>query len=244
MTTKKLPQLCKGINCSAIATRKGYCTRHYTRVRRYGDAEYCKKPQSVTPQSICSIEGCDGVAVGRTYCNKHLLRFYAYGDPLSFGRGYGYGDTVEERFWSRVDKSEGLGRDGDCWEWVGSHAKAYGRIMIDGKSWGTHRYSFFLANGYDATQYVLHSCDNPKCVNPEHLRDGSPKENTQDAVQRGRMQKGESRPFSKLTEQDVRYIRQRWDGKRGLQTKLSQEFNVTRTTIRLIIRGDAWKHVT
>lgn len=81
--------------------------------------------------------------------------------------------SSEDRFWSKVD------RDGDCWEWTASTTSAgYGQIMVDGRMWLAHRYSWTLAGRDFADGLVLdHLCGNRRCVNPAHLQQVTNREN-------------------------------------------------------------------
>jgi hypothetical protein len=101
--------------------------------------------------------------------------------------------STEERFWSKVEKTE------KCWNWTGSTARGYGQFRNELlKMEKAHRYSYRLHKGEIPTDlFVLHSCDNPKCCNPEHLRLGTLKENSLDAVARGRISRlyGVSNPM-------------------------------------------------
>lgn len=86
------------------------------------------------------------------------------------------------KFWNQVDKS------GECWLWTGCRDdQGYGRTWADGKSTNTHRLAYRLAHGeIPESAYVLHSCDNPPCVNPAHLRIGTQLDNMRDRSERGR----------------------------------------------------------
>lgn len=89
--------------------------------------------------------------------------------------------TLEERFWAKVQKGEG------CWEWQAAKTNGYGRINVEGRAIPAHRLAYELTNGpIPQGLFVLHSCDNPGCVNPEHLRAGTALDNMLDRSARGR----------------------------------------------------------
>jgi hypothetical protein len=97
--------------------------------------------------------------------------------------------TLEKRFWEKVIKTDNIE---DCWEWNGaSRSKfGYGSISFNGKLIDSHRLSWMIFNNnYDiiSKDYVCHKCDNPKCVNPNHLFLGNAKINAQDAYDKGRI---------------------------------------------------------
>lgn len=90
-----------------------------------------------------------------------------------------------ERFWSRV----AIGSADECWPWQrGVNQSGYGQISIEGKQLGAHRVSYELHYGPIPTGlHILHTCDNPACVNPAHLCTGTHGDNVQDAIVKGRM---------------------------------------------------------
>lgn len=90
-------------------------------------------------------------------------------------------------FWETLNKMPN-----GCWEWPGRrYPKGYGKIERDGKDVRAHRYAYVLAKGpIPAGAMILHSCDNPPCCNPDHLRPGTAKENREDAISRGRISGG------------------------------------------------------
>jgi hypothetical protein len=93
------------------------------------------------------------------------------------------GPSWEERFWKRVV----IGSPNECWLWTGSTTGAYGSMIIRGKHWFAHRVSWMTANGpIPEGALILHSCDVPLCVNPNHLRAGDNAMNMKDAVEHGR----------------------------------------------------------
>ena len=123
--------------------------------------------------------------------------------------------TIEERFWSKVNKQGGIPSHrpelGNCWEWTaGRFDVGYGAFANGGQNEGAHRFSFRLKNGkIKKGMYVLHKCDNMICVRPSHLFQGTDKDNADDREAKGHTNKpkGELHPMAKLTEKQVLKIR-------------------------------------
>lgn len=114
---------------------------------------------------------------------------------------------------------------------------------MDGKVRSIHREVFFAYNGYFPEQ-VLHSCDNPPCYNPRHLRGGTHAENMADMREKGRAHRpsGERNHFSVLTVSEVQLIRRlSGDGKQNRE--LAARFGVSAHTIGSIVGRRTWKHV-
>ena len=88
-------------------------------------------------------------------------------------------------FWGRVDVSRS---DTGCWEFGNPKSKnTYHRITFGGKQYMSHRLSYEIANGkIPDGMFICHTCDNPRCVNPDHLYAGTHKDNARDCVERGR----------------------------------------------------------
>lgn len=91
-------------------------------------------------------------------------------------------DNHEDRFWARVKKGDG------CWEWTGSTGRrGYGTFMVHGERTRSHRYSWALHFGaIPDGLWVLHRCDNPPCVRPDHLWLGTVLDNNVDSRIKGR----------------------------------------------------------
>jgi len=147
-----------------------------------------------------------------------------------------------KRFWSKVI-IKGLD---DCWEWKNcKNQKGYGSFYFDKKLRYAHRVSYFLSHGqFDESLFVLHHCDNPSCVNPNHLFLGTIKENSDDMILKGRdiHPKGSDHPSSKLIENDILKIVELINENYNY-ADIANVFNVGSTTINNIAQGFTWKHV-
>lgn len=182
----------------------------------------------------CSVDGCLKTAHCKGHCSMHYTRLVRYGD-VHFARSVGGSkQTVVQRFWSKVALTAD---DSRCWEWQGViNNKGYGITTENQKRWYAHRYAWMLENGRNPVLNILHSCDNPRCVNVRHLREGTQQENMMEAARKGRCQGQSSLP---LTVHDVPYIRQ--SIRQGKTTRaLGTEFQVSYSTIQDINNGIHW----
>jgi len=131
-----------------------------------------------------------------------------------------------------------------CWIWTSARTPTgYGSIWV-GSNARAHRVSWELHRGpIPVGLHVLHRCDVPLCVRPEHLFLGTHNENMADMVAKGRyvVMRGATNGMAKLTADDVRAIRRRWPGETYLA--LGRAFGVTKATVGSIIRGRTWTHV-
>lgn len=146
------------------------------------------------------------------------------------------------RFWSRVAVA---GVD-DCWPWTGRiDEHGYGYVKLRGLMWRAHRVAFLLA-GLVLTEdqpLVLHRCvASPGCCNPLHLRAGTDADNSRDRGDQGRTARlsGYRNGQAKLTAEDVAEIRRRYTGRRGEQSALAREFEISRTVITRIVHNQIW----
>lgn len=154
-----------------------------------------------------------------------------------------------ERFWSKVDRN---GPNG-CWIWKSANNGAgYGKFYV--KDSGkvpyiyAHRLSWELANGpIQNGLWVLHKCDNPSCINPEHLFLGTQTDNMQDAAHKGRIKQrawplGEGNHNAKLKESDVKEIKIMIQNKVALNV-IAKKFGVSTQAIFMIKAGISWAWV-
>ncbi len=140
----------------------------------------------------------------------------------------------------------------DCIEWEGTRQRqGYGIISGQGVINGqlAHRVAYCEAHGltiYDiAGQVVRHKCDNPPCVNPNHLELGTRTDNARDRDSRGRTPKGEAHCRAKLTKLQVQDIRSRYVPRCKVNGShaLAKEYGLSQSTISEIITRKIWKHL-
>jgi hypothetical protein len=166
------------------------------------------------------------------------------------------GESVRRRFWKYVQKSP------VCWTWVGTRRPdGYGVIGLGAKELGlirAHVLSWILHGGVKPGRgrFVCHRCDNPPCVNPEHLFEGTSKDNYRDMRSKGRHSDpprqfgddnyrrkfppfGEKNPAAKLTWSKVTRLRELFaEGWRV--PDLSRKFGVSRGAVHKIVKGQSW----
>lgn len=154
-----------------------------------------------------------------------------------------FSDTIEERFWKQVVI---VPYDNGCWLWSGhTNQKGYGQIGRGAAGAGeikAHALSWIIHYGrIPEGKCVLHRCDNPPCVNPNHLWIGTRLDNNRDSVSKGRNQRGEKHRFSKFTNQDINDIRSLWPQMN--QADLARRYNVNWSAIWKIVHKKTWKHI-
>lgn len=193
-------------------------------------------------KKLCSIKDCPLFSQARGWCRVHYRRWQKHGNPLTV---LSRKQDAEQRFWSKVNKTPGLGKDGDCWEWKTIvKGELYGKFYVDGRSQYAHRYAFFLTHGHYPEPVGRHTCDNPPCCNPSHIIEGTQGDNVRDAVARNRQYHalGEDVAYSKLTNMNV--IQMRTQRERGDSLRsLSQQFSVSQSLVSTVCSRKKWKHV-
>lgn len=147
----------------------------------------------------------------------------------------------EQRFLRFVDKAPC-----GCWLWTGAKdAKGYGFFSVKHRPKRAHRLSYSHFNGViGPDEVVRHKCDTPSCVNPDHLETGTPTENMQDAIERGRFKfraapPGEEHHKARLTNDAVRDIR---TGRLSTR-KFAKLYGVSQYVVWAVTAGRAWRHV-
>lgn len=241
---------CSVDGCNKPKKSRSWCGKHYMRWLTHGDP-LTENRTPPDPGRGCYIQGCGGKHKARGMCEKHYCRWKTHGDPLKIvNRSAMPVPDEEERFWSKV-----IVNDSDqCWEWVGTKDKdGYGLFTLSRKnqkakksrSYRSHRYSLEIQLGRDIVSgmIVCHYCDNPSCVNPSHLYEGTPQSNMTDAVSRNRLHKGERVGLSrrKLTEAQVIEMREKRSAGFSLQD-LADRYGVGLSTVGRIVSGSGWTH--
>lgn len=152
-------------------------------------------------------------------------------------------ERFRKRFQSRIAKQAN-----GCWLWTGS-VQRYGKLLFEWegvKIQQAHRAAWFLAHGKLPKLNVLHSCDNPPCVNPDHLFEGTQADNMDDAKSKGRMrgQKGEKNRHAKLTAEQVLEVRAAAISfKRGDFTATAKRLGISLNSLRDILQRKHWVHI-
>lgn len=154
-----------------------------------------------------------------------------------------HGDLLE-----RLERESMPEPNSGCWLWLGCLLRGYGVMSVNNKQQKAHRVSYELNKGkIPRGLFVCHRCDNPCCVNPDHLFLGTSAENTADKVAKGRQangprlgrtQTGSHNANAQLTETQVAAIR----AATGIfQKELAKQYGVSQSHISLIKRGGAWQ---
>jgi len=159
------------------------------------------------------------------------------------------------RFWTFVEKTA------TCWNWTGNRDKGYGKFWWSGRSITASRFAYERFIGaIPAGMGVLHRCDNPACVRPDHLFVGTTADNTRDAIEKGRFDRfhlkharkaqGSENNRTKLTEAQVREIRAQYRKGRAPYAEatslrgLARAYGVTKYTIFSVLHGLTWRHLS
>ena len=129
-----------------------------------------------------------------------------------------------------------------CHVWQrATNSFGHGALVFDGVQWLAHRLAWTLANGpIPKGKYVLHRCDNPPCINLEHLWLGDNRDNVADMVAKKRHARGQWNGGAKLTNDQVQQIRKLLDEGVLTQIEIAEKFGITQTTVSNIKRGISW----
>ena len=165
--------------------------------------------------------------------------------------------TLENRFWAKVNKNGSIplhcSELGNCWVWTAAKSNGYGVFGRGRKEEGqtvAHRMSWELHYGPIPLSFnVLHKCDNPSCIRPDHLFIGTQKDNLKDCAQKKRTasqkypELRQGKGNVKLSEKDVKTIRESYKSGGFTVVGLGKTFGVYHSQICRIINRKSWKWV-
>jgi hypothetical protein len=157
-------------------------------------------------------------------------------------KNHRYMDPIDQRFRKFFTK----GKPNECWIWNGSKngEKTYGLFIHNGKRYLAHRLALKLSLGRNLKKpMALHTCNNPICVNPNHLYEGTAKDNIDDCVRAGRWNGFGSKHRQKLTWEIAKWIRANYQKRvpgRSI-TDIAKKFGVYTNAVQNIIHNKAWK---
>ena len=152
--------------------------------------------------------------------------------------------SIKIRFWNKVKV---IGKN-DCWKWLAYKDKdSYGRIGTDSihRNIAAHRVSWILHYGeIPKNKLVCHKCDNPSCVNPQHLFLGTIQDNNFDKVKKNRQAQGEKNGSAKLKKSQIQEIKKIYQTGNFTLKEVGKMFGVTYATISYIVNGKTWIYET
>jgi len=211
-------------------------------------------------QSPCSIDGCQMVARARSWCTTHYSRWRHHGNPhtvLPYSKPPNNTRPKQVRWEEKVAHCDHS--TNGCCVWTGSvDSNGYGQLRTGNRGYieRASRLSWEFTNGpIPEGLFVLHTCDNPPCVRPEHLWLGTQSDNMLDASRKGRknrppgdlrnhIPRGEEMgAIVKLKEPDIRVIRARADSGEPF-TIIAKDYPVGPSQIGLIAARKSWRHIS
>lgn len=194
-------------------------------------------------------EVCRAVDVEDGSMIKPVLQF---GCPNPVKRGDHRCDTSKETLLARLYCKLKVNDVSGCWEWVGDRlAFGYGKLSIAGVQHRASRLSYELHIGDPGELWVLHTCDNPPCCNPNHLFLGTHADNMRDCSEKRRTgfqskphlyhkgMKGEANPRAVLTAEQAAAIKHSV----GFARIVADQYGVSESLVREIRKGRAWRHI-
>lgn len=202
--------------------------RRRNRTFRLADARVCPECGKHFRPRLQDVRGGRGRG---QYCSKPCAH-------AAVGRRARLSPEVQaSRFWSKVAR----GADAACWQWLGrTGGKGYGATHFQREPWWAHRLAYYLSFGaIPENLCVCHTCDNPACCNPTHLFLGTIADNNADMVAKRRHGFGIRNGNAKLTEADVRAIRNSVAEGRSL----ADDYDVSPALISLIRNRKVWEHL-
>ncbi len=139
------------------------------------------------------------------------------------------------RFWAKVQR----GKVAECWLWQGATGSAgYGQFWVKPERMSAHRVAYYLGHAHWPKGVVRHQCDTPWCCSPRPLRDSMRADTVREMRRRGRASLGELHPQAKLSDADIRRMRERYARGLATQMQLAREYRVTQEGVGQVVRGE------
>lgn len=178
---------------------------------------------------VCAVDGCAESMYSRLMCKRHYKQLHRTGTAKPGVKGM-HG-SPEERFWTYVDAAAA----DECWLWNGHRNKnGYGTLRSKTTTLAVHRVSYEMHKGKIPEGLVIrHMCNNPPCVNPNHLLVGTNLDNVMDKVRAGRTPVNESHGNCKYSNEVVAQIR----AATGRRKDIAKAFGVSESQVGNIRSG-------
>ncbi|MGE0107685.1 MAG: HNH endonuclease [Thiomonas sp.] len=236
--------------CSKCRNQKPTDEFHRDAQKKDGLRSECKECFRNKPQ--CLIEGCDRAAASAGMCSMHYQRQIKNGTTDAMQRAT---MPIKERLLKKVD----IDPSGGCWNWTGAtNESGYGQVFDTdaGRVVLAHRASYeaFVGaipalDGYHGA-CVCHRCDNPRCINPDHLFIGTHRNNMSDMAEKGRHRNSlknpayshEDHPRAKLNPDVVKTLRSRRHSAEEI-AQLATQLGVSRTALRYAASSKTWRKI-
>jgi hypothetical protein len=186
--------------------------------------------------NTCIVDDCHQESRSKGYCNVHYKRLWRYGSTKE--RKYGHNRRYKLDY--EIDEN-------GCFICTSHKVNAFGypEVHVNGKRYVMSRFVYQEMFGDIPEGLVIrHTCDNRRCINPEHLETGTKADNTRDMMERGRhvSVNGEKAYFSKLTNDKVLKLRTLYDEGFNYH-ELSEMFQITYRTAYDVVTRKTWKHI-
>lgn len=218
--------------CGGELHARQLCTRHYNQTVGITPLDG-QSAEVVLVMETCSYSKCTDLSDGARFCTYH----------------HGLSKRSQEDGPFLLDDLLRLKLEIDgCWIRSDFPDRCeYNMIRVGTRQRGMHRISYALAHGLDVDDLdedmvVMHKCDNPPFFNPNHLELGSLSDNMMDASNKGRLRFGERNYFSKMSNESVTRLREKWDHGSSAR-ELAEEFGVHIVTVYDIAKRKTWSHI-
>lgn len=191
----------------------------------------------------CAVEACERRVRSLGLCARHYDRLKRHGDPLA-GRVSPGVPLASLRAW--VDSRD----RGECWPWPwAQNGIGYGVVKFEGRYVVATQVALLLDGRSQQQQdhEAMHACDNPPCVNPDHLKWGTRAENMQQCHARGRWTRhnrplGEKGPAAKLTAEQVIGMRRRYDSGESVAS-IARRYGIGKSQAHRVVKRQSWSHI-